>query len=108
MPVRFLGRAITLSANATAEIKVEFKADAKITQILTHSSGRAEIVKIDIPEVPPMLDGVMELHQLRQEGNVYPLPEPLVVPKGTIISVTLKDLSGASNVVYFAFVALVA
>ena len=104
MPLKLLGGAVTISAGETGEIKLEAKSDFTVSQLLSNSTGRCEVTKIDIPEVLPILDGVIELAQLRQYGNVYILPESILIKKGSIVVISLRDISGASNLVYIALV----
>jgi len=102
MPVFFLGGAVTLAAGATAELKLRIKVEGVITGIFVNSTGRCEISNIELGGYRDIFEGAMELEHFKVYGNYYPLKEPIPVTAGQDVIFAVKDLSGATNVVYIA------
>jgi len=102
MPNFWYGVTVTLSANTSTSLRIRIPVDGVITQFLTNSTGRVAINNIEISGVADFFEGIMELAQFKEYGNVYHLPEPIAVTKGSDLVITLTDISGATNAVYFA------
>jgi len=104
MGVEFVGGKVSIAANGTGSISLRYDRDANIIQFLINSTGRCEIQEIELQGVERYLTGVIEVDQLKMHGNVYPLPEPIKYPRGTLLTISLADISGATNLVYFGVV----
>jgi hypothetical protein len=104
MPIEFVGGSVSLTANGSGDIKLSFARDGKIVQFLVNSTGRCEIVKIEQEGVEVYTTGTLEIAQFKEHGNTYKLPEALEYKSGQSFIVSLKDLSGSANLVYFVFV----
>jgi len=104
MAVEFVSGTVTLSAGASGSITLKFPRSGDIIEFMVYSTGRVEITRIEQEGVADYLTGVMELDHFKKLGNVYPLPEPIPYTKGTAFTFSLKDISGASNVVYIGLV----
>jgi len=100
MPIEFVGGTVTLSAGASGDVVLSYARDANIVELLVNSTGRCEIVKIEQEGVETYTTGVLELDQLKKQGNVYTLPEAISYKANARLVVSLRDISGASNTVY--------
>jgi len=100
MSLIFIGGTATLSAGGTGEIKLTPVKDVTLWEFMVYSTGRCEITDIEMVGVANLLDGVMELDNLKKYGNVFPLPKPIDWKKGVTLRFALKDISGATNTVY--------
>jgi len=103
VPIYWIGGTISLAANGTGEISLSPDEDVDILAIHINNTGRAEITSAEMARLPPFIVGVMEIDLLKKHGNVYELPEPISWSKGVDFVWSFKDISGASNVVYLAF-----
>jgi len=104
MPVEFVGGSVSLSAGASGDITLAFARDGQIIQFLVFSTGRCQITKIEQEGVDVYTTGVLELDHFKKHGNVYDLPEPIAYKANAKFVFSLKDISGATNVVYIALV----
>ena len=95
------GGSVSLSASGSGEISLRMAVDGDITQFLVNSTGRAKITNIDVQGYQDVWKGSIEVDQFKQYGNVYDLPEVIPVTSGSTVTISLTDLSGATNVVYF-------
>jgi len=102
MGLEFVGGTVSLTAGGTDTIVLKFPRTADMIGFLVYSTGRVEITSLELEGVEDYLTGTIELDQLKREGNYFELPEPIPYPKGTKFAIGLKDISGATNVVYFA------
>jgi len=102
--IEFVGGSVSLAAGASGEIVLAFARDGDIIQFLVFSTGRCQITKIEQEGVDVYTTGIIELDHLRKHGNVYDLPEPIGYKANAKFVFSLKDISGATNVVYIAFV----
>jgi len=102
--IEFVGGSVSLSAGATGEIVLTFARDGQIIQFFVFSTGRCQITKIEQEGVDVYTTGVLELDHFKKLGNVYDLPEPIGYKANAKFVFSLKDISGAANTVYIAFV----
>jgi len=102
--IEFVGGNVSLSAGGTGEIVLAFARDGQIIQFLVFSTGRCQITKIEQEGVDVYTTGVLELDHFKKLGNVYDLPESIGYKANAKFIFNLKDISGATNVVYIAFV----
>jgi len=102
--IEFVGGSASLAAGASGDITLAFARDGDIIQFLVFSTGRCQITKIEQEGVDVYTTGVIEVDQLKKHGNVYDLPEPIGYKANAKFVFSLKDISGAANVVYIAFV----
>lgn len=103
MAMELVGGSVSLAANGSGKIQVEYARDGQIVEFLVNSTGRAEISSIEQEAVEDYVTGTIELDALKKKGNVYELPVPIEYKSGSKLTVSLTDLSGAANDVYFAF-----
>jgi len=96
------GGNVTLDANSTGSIRLRIGVNGEITHFFVYSDGLCEVQDIELSGYEDIFEGVMVLRHFRERGYVYTLPEPIPVTKGQDFVISLKDLSGSSNKVYFA------
>jgi len=102
MRAYFTGDVIELAAGAEGTLTLDIGVDLTATALAVNSSGRCEISDIERLGQPKILDGFIELDQLKKEGNIFPLPSPEPFVKGDKLSFKIKDISGATNRIYIA------
>jgi hypothetical protein len=102
MAIEWVGGTVSLTANGTGSITLEYPRDGEIVQILVNSTDRCKITKIEQEGVDVYTTGVLELDQLKMRGNIYELPEPIAYRANARLVFSLEDISGAANVVYIA------
>ena len=95
------GNNTTLSASGSGTIRIRVSVDGEITQFLVNSTGRVQITDIEVMGYEDIFDGTFELEQFKKDGNTYDLPETIPVTRGTDVVISVTDISGASNDVYF-------
>jgi len=100
LPLEFVGGTVTLSAGGTGDVVLVYARDTNIVEFLVNSTGRCEITKIEQEGVEVYTTGVLELDQLKKQGNVYVLPEAIGYRANAKLVFSLRDISGASNTVY--------
>jgi len=100
MPILLIGGAVTLAAGGTGEIKLEPPVSVNVLQISFNGTGRFEVTDIAVEGVVDYLEGVCDSGTLREHENVYVLPEAIVLEKGQKLSIKVRDLSGATNLIY--------
>jgi len=102
MPSFWQGGNITLPAYGSGTLRLRIAVDGIITQFMINNTGRCAITNMEIAGVADFFEGIMELDQFKQHGNIYTLPEPIAVTRGSDLVVSLMDISGSTNIVYFA------
>jgi len=100
LPLEFVGGTVTLSAGGTGDVILTYARDANIVEFLVNSTGRCEVTRIEQEGVDVYTTGVLELDQLKKQGNVYTLPEAISYRANAKLVFSLRDISGASNTVY--------
>lgn len=104
MSIYFLGGTTTLSSSGTDTIRLRIPCDGEIIAFLVNSTGRCKITNMEISGYGDFFEGSLEITQLKVDGSKYVLEEPIPVEKGQDFVISLEDISGASNTVYFACV----
>lgn len=104
MTIYIHGGTTSLSANGSGQISLRVTVDGEIIQFLVNSTGRCKITNMELEGYEDFFEGSIEIAQLKKDGNVYDLPDPIPVTKGSYFTVSLTDISGSSNDVYFALV----
>jgi len=96
------GETVSLAAGGVGTIRIRIAVNGTITHFLVNSTGRAKITDMQISGYEDFFEGTLELDQFKERGNVYELPDPIEVTRGSDLTVDLEDISGAANAVYFA------
>lgn len=102
MVLRILGTYKTIPANGSDTLYLEPDRDGEVISVFINATGRARITRWENFGVEEFVDGSIELDALKTNGNAWILPEPVRITKGKTISISVEDLSGASNLVSIA------
>ena len=106
MPLYLLGGTTTLSASGTDTIRLRIPISGRIVAFHVNSTGRCKITNMELSGYRDFFEGSWELDQFKVRGNRYELDEPIPVEKGQDLLISLEDISGSSNTVYFGVVIL--
>jgi len=97
--IYLIGGSTTLSANADGTITIKFGIGVQMHALGLKSTGRVKITNMEVETVEDFFDGEAELDALKNEAETFKLPEPLMIPKNSNLTISLTDISGATNTV---------
>jgi len=107
----FVIKSVSLSANGTGDITIQTDANETlyIHKIAFNSTGAFEIYDFEDSRGGSYTNATTDnplpsafLPILQSNLDIYiDLPEPLVLPPSTVLTISVKDKSGSSNTVYF-------